>query len=458
MKKLLALLLAGAMLSSMMIGCSEKPADVATPSATPDASKADESKAPDAAPAAKPTEITVVTSYGGDDGNRVNYENAYKAYETATGNTVKDNSGTAVEEWKAKVLTDFQTGAEPDVLFYYNGVDSNSFVEAGKVVDVETIRATYPEFASNMKDGMLGASPVDGKNYSIPVNGYWEALYVNKKVLADAGVEVPSATTTWDQFMADCKKIADKGYTPIAMSLQEVPHYWFEFCVYNSTSVATHPITPKSSSDAAGKAWTTGLNDIKSLYESGFLPKNTTTAKDPETFQLMADNKAAFAIDGSWKLGWFEGSKDADGKDVPGNVAVLDDYTVTYVPAKGERKPTDIIGGLSMGYYITKKAWDNPEKQAACVDFVTAMTSDTAVASFGATAITALKNGVPAQPDAKSMTKAALEMMKGATGISVATQDGLLQAQRDTLWTDVKNIALGKITAEAAIDKALAAK
>ena len=66
---------------------------------------------------------------------------------------------------------------------------------------------------------MLGASPVDGKNYSVPVNGYWEGLFVNKDVLKEAGVEAPTADTTWDEFMTMCETIKKAGYTPIAASL-----------------------------------------------------------------------------------------------------------------------------------------------------------------------------------------------------------------------------------------------
>ncbi|MDF2633005.1 MAG: extracellular solute-binding protein family 1, partial [Caproiciproducens sp.] len=122
MKRVIALVLAMTLCGAMFVGCQS------TPAATT-ASKA--SEAPQSAAAsqpAKPTEITVVTSYGGDDGNRANYEKAFKAYETATGNTVKDASGTSNEEWKSKIMADFETGAEPDVLFYFNGVDANKLV------------------------------------------------------------------------------------------------------------------------------------------------------------------------------------------------------------------------------------------------------------------------------------------------------------------------------------------
>ncbi|HEX3038484.1 MAG TPA: ABC transporter substrate-binding protein [Oscillospiraceae bacterium] len=438
MKKTIALVLALACCGSMFVGCQSTSAQSSSQSTASQTSSA---------ATAKPATISVVTSYGGDDGNKTNYETAYKAFEKATGNTVKDMSGTSNEQWKAKIMADFETGSEPDVLFYFNGVDSNKLVSGGKVVSIDEIRKVYPDYASNMKDELLGASPVDNKNYSVPVNGYWEGLYVNKKVLKDCGIEVPTASYTWDQFLKDCGTIKAKGYTPIACSLQEVPHYWFEYCVFNHDTLATHTKLPAASTDDAGKAWVAGLNDIKTLYTSNYFPKNTNTAKDAETFQLLYDNKAAFAIDGSWKIGDFQ-------KKVAKN---LDDFTVTYVPAQNQRKATDLIGGLSMGYFITKKAWNDPAKQKACVDFVKAMTTDSVVSTFGATAVTALKNGTTAS-NLDSLQQAAIAMTKGATGIVAATQDGMAQPARTALFADVKNIAAGKTTADKALDSALAVK
>lgn len=442
MKRVVALVLAMALCGTMFAGCQNKPAASTAPvsSDTPTSSAA-------VSEPAKPTEITVVTSYGGDDGNRKNYEAAYKAYEKDTGNTVKDASGTSNEEWKSKIMADFETGAEPDVLFYFTGADANKFVQGGKVVSLEEIRKVYPDYANNMREDFLVPSPVDNKVYTVPVNGYWEGLFVNKKVLADAGVKVPGADYTWDQFLKDCETIKAKGYTPIACSLQEVPHYWFEYTIFNHGTVADHLKLPTSSTDEVGKKWVSGLNDIKTLYTKGYFPKNTTTATDAETFQLMADNKAAFAIDGSWKLGWF--------KD---NAKSIDDFTVTYVPGANQRKTTDMVGGISMGYYITKKAWDDPAKQKACVDFVKAMTTDDVVSSFGATAFTALKNGAKAPKETNSLINAALAMTKGATGITAAVQDGLGKNSRTQLFADIKNIVTGKSTAEKTLDTDLAIK
>ena len=92
---------------------------------------------------------------------------------------------------------------------------------------------------------------------------------------------------------------------------------------------------------------------------------------DDDTVQAFIEGKSAFLIDGSWKVGGIEGLTED-----------IDNFTVTYVPGKNDRKTTDIIGGLSSGYYITRKAWDDPEKRDAVVDFISYMTSDEMVSKF----------------------------------------------------------------------------
>ena len=392
----------------------------------------------------KAAELTVVTSYGGDDGNRKNYENAVAAFEEATGNRILDASATSNEEWKAKVLTDFETGTEPDVLFFFTNADAEPFVKAGKVMDIATIRETYPEYGTNMRDAMFAVAS-DGKNYALPSSGFWENMFVNTRVLADCGVAVPGPDYSWDQFLADCQTILDKGYTPIACSLFEVPHYWFEFAVMNNGTIGNHLDVPASVEDAAGQKWVAALNDIKELYEKGFFPANTLTATDAETVQLFGDGDAAFLIDGSWKVGYFN-ENHAD---------QLEDYAVAYVPAKGERKASEAIGGISMGYFITRKAWEDPDKQAAAVAFVEHMTSDEVLSTFVTTEVTALKNGA-SPAGLNSLQQSAASANANITGVVGAVQDTITSECKTDLFANVQNVVTGAMTAEEAVASAIA--
>jgi raffinose/stachyose/melibiose transport system substrate-binding protein len=312
---------------------------------------------------------------------------------------------------------------------------------------VDEIRAEYPDYASNMKDDLLGASPVDGVNYSIPVNGYWEGMFVNLEVLQAAGVEVSTNETTWDEFLEACQKIKDAGYTPIAASLQEVPHYWFEYAIYNFQTSETHNTVPESADDEYGQAWTAGLNDIKALYEAGYFPENTLTATDAETFQLFTSDKAAFLIDGSWKIGGIAEAVDD-----------LENYTIVNVPGKNDRKSTDEIGGLSMGYFITRKAWDDPDKRDAAVSFVSFMTSDDVVSKFAGVSATALKEGAhPDESEFNSLQQAAVSFTASFTGLSPAVQDNLSPAAREPIFADMASIVNGDVDAADAVAAVLEA-
>ena len=82
----------------------------------------------------------------------------------------------------------------------------------------------------------------DGNHYGVPVNGYWEGLFVNTKLLKDAGVDVPDENTTWEEFIKDCEALKEKGITPISASLATEIHYWFEFCISVSYTHLTAPL------------------------------------------------------------------------------------------------------------------------------------------------------------------------------------------------------------------------
>lgn len=394
--------------------------------------------------AADSVTLNVVTSYGGDDGNRSNFEAAVAEYEAKTGNKVNDGSATSNEEWKARVLTDFETGSEPDVLFFFTNADAEPFVSAGKVVSIDEIRAEYPDYATNMKDYMLAVAS-DGKNYAVPSYGYWENMFVNKSVLDACGIEVPGPDYTWDQFLTDCQTILDNGYTPIACSLVEVPHYWFEFVVMNNGTLANHLDVPASMDDAAAAKWVAGLNDLKDLYERGFFPKNTLTATDAETVAMFGEGEAAFLIDGSWKVGYFVGNHED----------TLEDYVVSYVPGKGDRKASEAIGGISMGYFITRKAWEDPAKREAAVEFVSYLTSDEVLSTFVTTEVTALVNG--AKPEGLNiLQQSAADANAAITGIAGAVQDTITSEAKGDLFGNIQNVVTGKMTAEEAVASAIA--
>ena len=97
----------------------------------------------------------------------------------ATGNTVVDGSQTSNEAFKAQVANDFQTGSEPDVLFYFAGARcANSLIDGGKVMSLDEIRAEYPDYGANMDDAKI-PSATNGKKY-VPSGKRYLGIHVRK--------------------------------------------------------------------------------------------------------------------------------------------------------------------------------------------------------------------------------------------------------------------------------------
>lgn len=432
MKKKLILL--SSIMSILLAGCSLNVTDLISRESAEDAS---------------PVGITlnVTTTWAGSDGGAGTYQKYIKSYMEESGNFINDFSGVADETFKQRIQLDFEVGGEPDALFYFNGSDANAFIQAGKVVPLETIREEYPDYASNLSDSTFVASEVDDKVYALPIYGYWEGLFVNKKVCEEAGVEIPNEETTWNEFMTICNVIKEKGYTPIAASLAKEPHYWFEFSVYNQLSPTTHHQIPESLEDYGGQAWQAGLNDLKEIYSMGLFPRNTLYTSADQSFQSFLDGEAAFLIDGSWRMG-----------AIISNAENVDDFTVTYVPGKGERKNTDIIGGFSSGWYITTKAWEDPEKRQAVVEFITHMTSNEAISDFASVAVssTTLKDGAKYDDTSfNQLQKDAVVMIDNITSISSAVQDNLSAECRVPLFDGMPNIVTGRVSVEDAVQEFL---
>lgn len=402
-------------------------------------------------------ELDVVTTFAGEDSNAKNYQDGISAWQEETGNTVNDNSATSDETFKTTVVSDFEMDAEPDVLFFFTGADANSFIEADKVISIEDIRKEYPDYAANMDDEKIPASIVNGKKYAVPTNGYWEAMFVNTKVLADCGIEVPGEDYSWDQFMKDCAVIKEKGYAPVAAALGNIPHYWWEYSIFNNEAdLAAHGEVPAA--DAAD-AWVSGMEDVKAMYEAGCFPENTLSATDDETFQLFTQDKAAFLLDGSWKVGGIAGACQSDPEDPSTlDTEALDKYDVTFVPSKGgARKASDLIGGFSMGYYITKKAWEDPEKKEAAVDFVNYMTSDDMILKFAQHSANPLKEAPEADTESmNSLQLKAIEFGSKVTSYTAAVQDSFQGECRVPTFDGMPAIVTGEVDAADAVAEGFA--
>ena len=138
------------------------------------------------------------------------------------------------------------------------------------------------------------------------------------------------------------------------------------------------------------------------------------------------------------------------------NQAKLDKFSVTFVPGTDSRKATDLIGGMSMGYYITEKAWKDPDRRAAAVSFVSYMTSDEVAPAFAQHTVNALKNPpVVNTEDYNSLQIKAMNMLAQCTSYTEAVQDIFQGDCRIPTFDGMPQIVTGQVSARDAVEKGL---
>ena len=310
--------------------------------------------------------LRTASAFGGTDASALAYVELLREYEAQTGNVVEDNSGTSDESWKASVLSDFAAGNEPDILFFF-ACSADSAPILRKMVPIFEINAAYPELALPESDILREA---DGTVYAIPLRPYFEGLFVNTDLFEQWGAPLPD---TWAHLEEAIGIFREAGVVPIAVSLSDIPHYLAECAVLAASSPQDYSARP-TTVDAIPESWLRGMALIRRLYTLGAFPENAMNTSESVTSELFRQKKAAMQIDGSWFVNSLSPQS-------------MDTTVVMPMPSlDGQSKA--IIGGVSMGFYLTRRVWNDPTRRDAAVALLSWLTRPDHIKRLAAQEIT----------------------------------------------------------------------
>ncbi|WP_330346985.1 sugar ABC transporter substrate-binding protein [Streptomyces sp. NBC_00582] len=188
-----------------------------------------------------------------------------------------------------KALLAAQQGNSADVLIVDNPVVS-TLAEAGVLTSTEENGLDVAAVDRNL----LAAGQVKGKIYGTPIGANTLALYYNKAVLKEAGVDVASVKD-WPSLtaaLAKVKKAGKKGITFSAIGTEEGS---FQFLPWFWGSGAQLTALDSDQAVSALSLW-------KNWLDKGYAPNSVINNTQTTSWQEFASGDYAFAENGTWQL------------------------------------------------------------------------------------------------------------------------------------------------------------
>ena len=209
--------------AGLLAGCA---APVAAPAAAPAADTAADAAAP-AGDAAAPTGELVYNSYQSDPAPREVDAALVAQFQEANPGLEVTHSTVAHEDFKQAIRTYLAASTPPDVMTWFAGNRARFFLDRGLNMDI----CDFDQEQGWLEDfpkGFVALSTVEDKQYFVPTSYYWWALYYNKTVLEENGLQPP---TTWDELLNVCSVLKEAGITPISIGTNEpwTAAAWFDY-------------------------------------------------------------------------------------------------------------------------------------------------------------------------------------------------------------------------------------
>jgi multiple sugar transport system substrate-binding protein len=269
-----------------------------------------------------------------EDYYAANFNPIYKKCASEVGATITVNH-VAGAGLISKVLQQASSKTLPDVLMLDNP-DVQQIASSGALSDL----GQYGLNADGDVPGVKSANTYKGKLYGLMPVTNSIALYYNKKLLSEAGVQPPK---TWDELKAAAKKLTKGSTYGFAMSnintyegtWQFLPFFW-------SNGGDEKDIATSQAAQA--------LQFVEDLQNDGSMSKSSINWAQADVNNQFLAGKAAMMINGPWQLPALNAKKGLEFDSVPiptrtgdAPVAPLGGEAFT-VPQTGDKAKMQLAG------------------------------------------------------------------------------------------------------------------
>ena len=196
-------------------------------------------------------------------------------------------------------VVDTQLSAEegPDIICE-SPASALKHAKLGYLAEVNDLGAKYSDAGTSVYS-------YDGNIYALPGISWFEGIYYNKQLFEDNDIEIP---TTFDEYIAICKKFQELGIKPLAAGLKS-----WEPMLKNSMAFVTADYLSTDEGKSFGEdyrngeasldgTWNEYLETWSQMITEGIYTTDMTGTDHDQALEEFATGKAAMYCSGRWDL------------------------------------------------------------------------------------------------------------------------------------------------------------
>lgn len=287
-------------------------------------------------------------------------------YQAMTGTRVKFDLYAPSEAYSQRIKASAQTQTLPDIYGILGEKrDFSSFIKSGYVENLNSVLES-----SKLSDGVTWKNvffpkalavnefkennefSVDAGIYGIPLDVMTIQMVYNKALYQKAGLDPNQPPQTWDQFLEHCEALKNKGIARFVSGFSEI---WMLDAL--ASNFAMNIMGEQKVFDTyAGKVaytdpdWIRVLYLFKTMADKEILAPGAVTMVNKTAEQTFANERAAFAFNGSWCVNVYKGMN----PDLQ--------YAAILPPKVVQTNPMKIWGGAGTSFVVNAKS---PRKEKA---------------------------------------------------------------------------------------------
>lgn len=288
--KIIAMLLAMALMLAMLAGCggeptndNEKPSTPGEPGGNSAEPSGDSTEPGGNSADAEPVTIWY---YWETEGHQVALDKVIKDYNASQDKYEVTAKYVPFADFKKQLSIGASADELPDIAIL-DSPDHASYAAMGIFEDI-----TGKFDVSNYYEGTVNSCTIDGKLYGVPFGVNCLALYYNKDMLDAANVEVP---TTWDELKAAAKALTTDSVTGLALCSVQNEEGTFNFVPWLWSTGAT-------SYDINNDNGIRALTFIQDLVKDGVMSKECINWTQGDVMNQFISGNVAMMENGPWQI------------------------------------------------------------------------------------------------------------------------------------------------------------